>query len=342
MRALLALLVLSLFCLAPARAYTPESGLWWNPAESGVGYTFDLQDNFMGMTMYMYSPGGEPDWYIANGFLQGNALFEGTVMRFQDGMCFGCSWSRNAFDRNMGSVRVVFNANDSTRATMTLGGRTFPIERYQFYLKRPEDGNASIRLTKMLGEWSSTIDLSSVAAAGSYPFSGDILVFDLIDLSEAPGYFEGCRPDDGVVAFCSEDALDFHGAAGFFDTDDQRHVIVVDDSADFFVMYVMQVGTDTMRGTMSVYRKGTEPTQFFPVRGFRTASRTFVEEGVGPAKRTAAAAGERKDTDTGLGALLEGMGAFDKVASTDLLPSGDAQRLTQIRHALEQRLSDAR
>lgn len=341
LRALLAFLALSLFCMAPARAYTPESGLWWNPSESGVGYTFDLQDNFMGMTLYMYAPNGEPDWYIANGFLQGNALFEGTVMRFQDGMCFGCSWSRNSFDRNMGSVRVVFSEDDPTRATMTLGGRTFPIERYQFYLKRPEDGNASIRLTKMLGEWSSTIDLSSVAAPGSYPYSGEILVFDLIDLSEAPGYFEGCRPDNGVVAFCSEDALDFHGAAGFYDSGDRRQVIVVDDSADFFAMYVMQVGTDTMRGTMSVYRKGTEPTQFFPVRGFRTASRTFVEEGVGPAKR-AASSGERSQVGTGLGALLEGMGAFEKASDDSQLPDGDAQRLTQIRRSLEQRLNRTR
>jgi hypothetical protein len=120
-------------------------------------------------------------------------------------------------------------------------------------------------------------------------------------------------------------------------------VIVVDDSLNYWAMYVMQVGTDTMRGTFSLYLKdGGEPSQFYPVRGFRTASRTFVEEGVGPAKRTPAAAGKRKGTDTGLGALLEGLAAFDKVGATKLQPSGDAERLTQIRRSLEQRLSGAR
>jgi len=333
-RALTALFVLFLLSLNPARAYTPESGLWWNPAEPGVGYNFELQDNFMGVTMYMYRTDGQPDWYIANGFLQGNALFEGTVMRFQDGMCFGCSWRRNVFDRNMGSMRVVFDANDPTRATMTLGGRTFPIQRYQFYLKRPEDGAASIQLTKMLGEWSSTIDLSSVAGS-SYQYSGEVLVFDLIDLSEAPGFFDGCRPDDSEQGFCSNYALAYHSAGGFYDTQSRRHIIIVDDSVENFVRYVVQVGTNDFRGSMSIYRKGTNPTRWYPVRGVRTASRTFVEEGIGPAMAKTGLA-DRRANDHGLAGLPGLLEATEKSEDADL--GIDPARLEAISRRIEARL----
>lgn len=347
MRVLLLMLTLilsgtSLFGSSAARAYTPESGVWWNPAESGVGYQIEVQDNFVGMFIYYYRPDGRPEWYTAAGFLQGNALFESTVERYENGMCLGCTWVRNNFDQNMGSVRVVFDANDPMRAIMTIGGRTFPIERYQFYLKRAEDGNASIRLSKMLGEWSSTIDLSSVSVNGSYPYSGDILVFDLLDLSEAPGFFDGCRADDSIDGYCSDNALAWHSASGYYDSVKRRHIIVVDDSEDFYALYELQVGTNDFRGRTSIYPKGTNPVNYYPVRGFRTASRTFVEEGVGPAKRAAATAVERNGANSGLGALLESMGAFDKVTGAGLESVGEDESLTQIRRTLEQRLSTPR
>lgn len=333
-----ALFALLLLLAAPARAYTPDPGMWWNPAEPGVGYTFDLQDNYMGMTLYMYTPDGHPDWYIAVGFLQGNALFEAPVLRFEDGMCFGCSWRRNAFDREMGDVRVVFDPDDPTRASMTLGGRTFPIERYHFYLKRPEDGSAPTRLTKMLGEWSMTIDWSEAVSGDDYPYSGDILVLDLVDMSEVPGYVDGCRPDNGVDGFCSERALDLHASSGFFDVADQRHVIVVDDSEHFWAQYVLQVTTDDVRGEMSIYRKGDDPSQWFPVRGFRTASRTFVEEGIGPASAKRGMPGRRSGADGGLASRLPDAASKANDAGSGLQPAMDAQRLDAIRHTLEQRI----
>jgi len=340
MRLLLSILfAFSLLLSAPARAYTPESGMWWNPAEPGVGYTFDLQDNYLGVTLYMYTPDGHPDWYIAVGFLDGNARFEAPVLRFEDGMCYGCSWRRNAFDREMGNLRILFDPDDPTRATMTLGGRTFPIERYQFYLKRPEDGSAPLRLTKMLGEWSMTIDWSSAVSGDDFPFSGDILVLDLVDTSQAPGYIDGCRPDNGTDAFCSDRALDLHAASGFYDVEEERHVIVVDDSENFWVQYVLQVGTNELRGGMAIYRKGTNPTTFYPVRGLRTASRTYVEEGIGPASAKRGTADAARGRDGGLAARLPVDAEATKTATSvvEFTP-----RLDAIRRALEARLQEAR
>jgi hypothetical protein len=333
-RALILLLVLSLAPFGLARGYTPESGMWWNPTQGGTGYNFDLQDNYLGVTIYMYTPEGEPDWYIATGFLTGNALFEADVLRFENGMCFGCSWRRNNFDRTMGRIRVQFDANDPTRAVMTLGGRTFPIERYQFYLRRPEDGSKPIQLTKMLGEWSTTIDLSSVSGS-SYPYSGEILVFDLVDISEAPGFFDGCRPDNSEQGFCSDYALAYRSAGGYYDAETRRHVIIVDDSADNFVRYVVQVGSHDFRGSMAIYRKGSSPNRWFPVRGVRTASRTFVEEGIGPAKRLSELPPRRKD-EGGLAGLPGLLGPLQKSERVDV--GIEPARLEAISRAIEARL----
>ena len=60
-----------------AEAFTPESGFWWNPNESGSGYAIEIQDNYLFVALYVYDEvTGDPIWYTAGTFLQGNALFD--------------------------------------------------------------------------------------------------------------------------------------------------------------------------------------------------------------------------------------------------------------------------
>ena len=37
-----------------ARANSPESGWWWNPAEGGRGYSIEIQDNQLFFAAYSY------------------------------------------------------------------------------------------------------------------------------------------------------------------------------------------------------------------------------------------------------------------------------------------------
>ena len=81
MRLLPALAPLSLvvaLVAAPAQAYTPESGIWWNPAESGSGYVIEIQDNFMALGYYGGDAQGRATWWTSAGFLTGVPAPAGT------------------------------------------------------------------------------------------------------------------------------------------------------------------------------------------------------------------------------------------------------------------------
>lgn len=320
-----------LMATAPARAYTPESGVWWNPAEPGTGILLEIQDNFLFAAVYSYDNAGFATWYTTAGFLTGNARYDGQLDAFRGGPCLSCSWRPNtAFPGNGGSIRIDFDGSNPTRATVRWGGRTFPIERFQFYLKRPEDGSRPLTLTKMLGEWQLVLDFSNDPSL--FPYYGELLIFEDIDLSQAPGYVEGCRGGNSVRGFCRSTDLSNHDATGYFDSATREHVIVVNDSSTTFAVYIVEVGTNHLQGEFSVYRKGTQPSVFHPVRGHRTASRTFVEEGVGPSKADTGPASAK-----GIGDLLDVDSLAAQVGS-ERRSRIEPERLQQILRELEAQL----
>ena len=280
-------LLLSLLA-TPARAYTPESGVWWNPNEPGTGILIEIQDNFLFAAAYTYDNAGRPIWYTAGGFLDGNARFTGVLDAFSGGNCPGCPYRPNREDLGAGGpISIVFNGNDPTRATLTWGGRSMPIERFQFYLKRPEDEQdlpgVRIELTKTLGEWQSVLDFTDNAGA-DFQFYGDIAVLDVLTFDNNGDFVDGCRPSDSLQGFCTDRDANEHRAIMEYNASSGEHVLLVDNSSSTLAAYFLDIGTNTFSGEVSVYNKGSTPQVFFPVRGHRTASRSFVQEGVGPSK----------------------------------------------------------
>jgi hypothetical protein len=327
-RLMVVLLIGLLGAALPVRAYTPESGVWWNPAEPGTGIFIEIQDNFLVAAAYTYDSDGHAQWYTATGFLTGNARFDGVLDAFTDGNCPGCPYRPNReFLGAGGPISIRFDPADSTRATLTWGGRSMPIERFQFYLKRPEDEQSlpgvRIELTKMLGEWQMLLDFTDNANA-SFQFFGDIAVLDRLTFDSGGDFLEGCRPADSLRGFCSSQDVDTHRATLSFVPSSNEQVLVVDNDADTFAAYFLSTGTDRFEGEVSVYFKGSTPSVFYPVRGFRSASRSFVQEGVGPSKTLATQAPS---------ALPAAWFAAEGAAGKQLSP----QRLAALR-AAEQRL----
>ena len=321
MRRLAAVASLSFAALAvaPAQAYTPESGTWWNPAESGSGMFIEVQDNFLAAAVFTGDAQGRPIWYTATKFLTGNALFDGTLDLFTGVQCPGCTYTGRPTGQigAGGSVRIVFDPNDNTRATVTWpNGRQSPYQRFHFYLKRPEDSaSVPVQATKMLGEWQMVMDFSE-SSASSFDFYGDVLVFDEYEFDSPTNrwYFEGCRADNTEDGGCTQSGLAFHSASGFFDNASGLQVVVVDDSTANWVLYLLETGTNTGLGEITVYPKGRDPDDYsaYPMRSFRTASRTFVQEGVGPAKAKSGAADAR-----GLSDKLAAAGYVLKAGATE-------------------------
>ena len=74
--------------------------------------------------------------------------------------------------------------------------------------------------------------------------------------------------------------------AAVYDFQTNQLLIVVDDSLDSWLAYYLDLGLDQFDGVAELYPKSTGHNNiFYPVRGFRTASRSFIETGVGPSKK---------------------------------------------------------
>lgn len=324
----LLLLLFGLSAALPAHAYTPEGGVWWNPNEPGTGIMIEIQDNFLFAAAYTYGLAGNAQWYTASGFLVGNARFDGVLDAFDGGNCPGCVYRPN---RDLlgtgGPISIIFDPDDNTRASLTWGGRTMPIERFHFYLKRPEDERAlpgvEVELTKMLGEWQMVLDYSGNTQVTTQYF-GDVVVLDRLGSDQLGDFVDGCRPLDSLSGVCSSQAraasLEFVPASG-------EQVLLVDNDADTFAAYFLTTGTDRFEGEVSVYFKDSTPRVFYPVRGFRSASRSFVTEGIGPSKQ-----GQAGQAARGLPRSVDG----DKSGSAKTL---SAEQLLALR-AAERRLRE--
>jgi len=307
MRKLLALL-LGVFGCSTGWAYQPESGLWWNPAESGSGYNIEISDNALGFTAYLGEANGAPVFYTAFNLLQGNALFEATLYRFSNNQCAGCTWTGGPTAQSVGTVRIAFDASNPQRGTLTWNVppqaiRSFPIQRFALYEKRAEDGNAPVEVTKMLGEWHVTLDFSEWPNYNAFRYSADVLVLDEFsyDGGTQTWFYDGCRPETSLDATCTAAALAVNSASGFYNAARGRQVVIIDDNSvnsqgqqmcvylearalsnDFSAGF-----TGNGDGGFTLYPCGANPLNYamYPLKGFRTASRTFVQEGVGPSKR---------------------------------------------------------
>lgn len=284
------LLIVSLLLVGafarPAAAFTPENGFYWNPAEAGRGFTIEIQDNFLFMIGYVYRQDGSSTFITTQGLMQGNAAFQGVLDTFSNGQCTGCPYTGfpNIQPGAAGPVSIIFNSE--TTATMTWNGGVTPLTRFDFYLTR--SSQISPRTELMLGEWQNLLDYSEVPGYTGYPYFGDVLVFDLLDQTASPDLYVGCRAENSLDGRCTDQARVNSEAAGYFDSGSGRHVIVVDNVNDFLV-YVIEVGTYQFDGfattcpfSQSLNTCLAGGVDDIAVRGWRSASRNFVQNGTGP------------------------------------------------------------
>lgn len=122
-------------------AFQPRSGVWANLNESGSGYTIEIQEGVLVITIYSYQPGGDPQWYLASGAMtNGQHNFTGTLDKYVGGQCISCAYTgRPALVGNDGTISIFFSSE--TSATLTLpGGRTTQIQPFNFAIGDPPTG----------------------------------------------------------------------------------------------------------------------------------------------------------------------------------------------------------
>ena len=112
-------------------AITPQAGLWWNPDESGTGYSFDVKHGVLVVTVYSYTPEGSPIWYLAFGPIVHNfaAL---TNFRYANGQCISCPYKPPVDNGIGGDMQIEFTSPTSANVYLTGRRTTFTIVPQDF------------------------------------------------------------------------------------------------------------------------------------------------------------------------------------------------------------------
>jgi hypothetical protein len=114
---------------------TPDKGLWWDPAEDGTGYNFDVKHGVLVLTMFTYESSGHSEWYLAAGPLVGNGAtttVTSSLDKYRNGQCVSCPFTgRPTLAGSDGSITITFTS--PTSATVNLpGNRVSHIEPQVF------------------------------------------------------------------------------------------------------------------------------------------------------------------------------------------------------------------
>jgi hypothetical protein len=90
----------------------PKTGWWWNPDESGSGYSIEIQGNHMFIVAFMYTETGDPVWYFSAGPMSSPTHFESDWLELSGGQTLGGPY-RLPTSRMLGRVAIDFATEDS-------------------------------------------------------------------------------------------------------------------------------------------------------------------------------------------------------------------------------------
>ena len=111
--------------------FTPVSGLWANPGESGTGYALDFRHGILVVAIYAYQAGGPAQWYLASGPVTDN-VFTATLDRYIAGQCISCAYAgRPTLAGSDGTISVRFTSSRSAVVDLP-GGRVTTIAPFEF------------------------------------------------------------------------------------------------------------------------------------------------------------------------------------------------------------------
>ncbi|MFO1304723.1 MAG: hypothetical protein U1F54_13405 [Burkholderiales bacterium] len=97
---------------------TAEPGWWWNDAESGRGYSIEVQGDKLFMVAFMYDAAGHPVWYFSAGAMSTPTTYAGSWLQFSGGQTQGGPYRPPGDPVVVGQVGIEFTGAD--QATLSL------------------------------------------------------------------------------------------------------------------------------------------------------------------------------------------------------------------------------
>ena len=102
----------------PPAAFQPRTGWWWNPEESGRGFSIEMQGDRMFVGAYMYDAAGNPTWYVADAPMQSPTRFSAPLLQFANGQTMGGGHRAPNGPASAGTITIDFSTPE--HATVTL------------------------------------------------------------------------------------------------------------------------------------------------------------------------------------------------------------------------------
>jgi len=237
------------FASLDARAILPDSGWYWNPAESGRGFNIEVQNSSLFIAGFIYDANGAPIWITSGGPMSSDRFYSGPAYVTSGGQCVGCAYHPPSVIP-YGSVSVTFTS--TTTATITVNGIGVNVTRQQFGI------DLSDPVTPLLGEWSMTTGQTVVPV-----YFGERISLNTIFKASSGTYAAGARAGETTQNL----------AVGNFGSGVSQFAILLDSSTSYYNFFVFSfTGLNLIEGTSYVYLKGSNPTSGLYFVGHRIKS----------------------------------------------------------------------
>lgn len=124
---------------ASATGSIPNTGWWWNRAESGRGFFMERRGNTLFMAGYLYEADGRPTWFISSGPINGN-VFTGRATTSRNGQTLEGNYVAPQVAADLGPITLTFT--DASNATMAWPGGNTPLTSFVFGGNGPGSGTS--------------------------------------------------------------------------------------------------------------------------------------------------------------------------------------------------------
>lgn len=183
----LILTLAALLSINSAFAITPETGWWWNPQESGMGFNIEDQNGTVVIATYVYDDGGNPIWYSGAGQIDENSTVAINLQISRNGpSCPTCPYQ--APTTSDAGMPITLQFTSRGEGSVSWQGNTTPIQRFDF--------NYGTGLQMLIGKWV----LMSKKPVDQGQYVGFRITFNSVQGDQVVGKITD-EPDTMVTAF---------------------------------------------------------------------------------------------------------------------------------------------
>lgn len=235
----------------------PVDGVWWNPQESGRGWTIETQNDTTVILHFAFASDGRSTFFTTAGIWNGvTRTLTSSLNGFTAGQCIGCPYVPPT-SSDLGQIRFVFTS--TTRGTAIYpNGTTIPIEKFDFVYGDPR--------AYLKGQWASVwVSLTGSDFANFINFTTDCAT------CTTPNTVEG------RLMFNSGSGRPVLGApvsgAGIY-------LVIVDSTASFYDYYYIIPDTNRWTGVACTALKTSPAPSITTCLGLLYASRSKTRAAV--------------------------------------------------------------